>query len=36
MEGPRLLGQIRSAIRIRHYNYRTEQTYIHWIVRFSG
>jgi len=32
--GPRLLDQVRSAIRRRHYSYRTEQTYIHWIKRF--
>lgn len=31
---PRLLDQVRSAIRRRHYSYRTEQTYIHWIKRF--
>jgi len=34
MEEPRLLDQVRSAIRIRHYSYRTEQTYVHWIVRY--
>jgi hypothetical protein len=31
---PRLLEQIRGAIRLRHYSYRTEQCYIHWIKRF--
>ena len=30
---PRLLDQVRSAIRRRHYSYRTEQSYIHWIKR---
>lgn len=34
MEKPRLLDQVKSAIRIRHYSYRTEQTYVHWITRF--
>ena len=34
MENPRLLDQLKSAIRIRHYSYRTEQTYVHWVVRF--
>ncbi|HTP65708.1 MAG TPA: phage integrase N-terminal SAM-like domain-containing protein [Geobacteraceae bacterium] len=34
MEKPRLLDQVRSAIRIRHYSYRTEQSYVHWIVRY--
>jgi hypothetical protein len=29
-----LLDQVRSAIRVRHYIYRTEQTYIQWIKRF--
>jgi integron integrase len=31
---PRLLDQVRDAIRRRHYSDRTEQTYIHWIKRF--
>jgi len=31
---PRLLEQVRTAIRRRHYSYRTEQAYIHWIKRF--
>jgi len=31
---PRLLDQVRNAIRRRHYSYRTEQAYIHWIKRF--
>ena len=29
-----LLDQVRNLIRIRHYSYRTEQTYIHWIKQF--
>jgi integron integrase len=28
------LGRVRAAIRVRHYSYRTEQTYIGWVVRF--
>jgi hypothetical protein len=35
----RLLDRVRSAIRLRHYSYRTEQCYIEWIrefVRFHG
>ncbi len=28
------LEQVRAAVRLRHYSLRTEQTYIHWIVRF--
>ena len=31
---PRLLDQIRTAIRARHYSYRTEQAYVHSIKRF--
>lgn len=31
---PRLLDQVRNAIRRRHFSYRTEQAYIHWIKRF--
>jgi integron integrase len=30
----RLLDQVRDAIRRRHYSYRTEDTYVHWIKRF--
>ena len=29
-----LVDKVRQAIRIRHYSYRTEHTYIHWIKRF--
>ena len=31
---PRLLDQVREAIRKRHYSYRTEKQYIGWIRRF--
>ena len=31
---PRLLDQLRTAIRRRHYSYRTEKAYVHWIKRF--
>jgi integron integrase len=31
---PKLLDQVRHAIRIRHYSPRTEETYVHWIKRF--
>ncbi|WNZ24703.1 integron integrase [Leptolyngbya sp. NK1-12] len=35
MQPPRkLLDQVRGAIRLKHYSYRTEQTYVHWIRRF--
>jgi integron integrase len=31
---PRLFDVVRAAIRRRHYSYRTEETYLHWIRRF--
>ncbi|WP_052329421.1 integron integrase [Dyella ginsengisoli] len=31
---PRLLDQVRSRLRLRHYSLRTEQAYIGWIRRF--
>lgn len=30
----KLLDQVREAIRLKHYSYRTEQTYVDWIKRF--
>jgi integrase len=30
---PRLLDQVRDAMRRKHYSLRTEQSYIHWIKR---
>jgi integron integrase len=31
---PRLLDQVRDAIRTRHYSYRTEEAYVAWIKRY--
>ena len=31
---PRLLEQIREALRLRHYSLRTEQAYTYWVKRF--
>ena len=31
---PKLLDQVRHAIRIRHYSLRTEEAYVQWIKRF--
>jgi integron integrase len=31
---PKLLDQVREAIRTRHYSYRTEEAYVGWIRRF--
>ncbi len=34
MTTPKLLDQVRNAIRVRHYSRRTEDQYVHWIRRF--
>jgi hypothetical protein len=31
---PKLLDHLREALCSRHYSYRTEQTYCHWVKRF--
>jgi integron integrase len=31
---PKLLTQVRAALRLRHYSRRTEQAYVQWIQRF--
>jgi len=31
---PRLLDQVRSKVRLKHYSYRSEQQYVAWIHRF--
>ena len=33
-KAPRLLEQVRDAVRRLHYSERTEETYVHWIKRF--
>jgi hypothetical protein len=30
----KLLDQIRDAIRLKHYSYITEKTYVHWAKRY--
>jgi integron integrase len=30
----KLLDQVRDAIRLKHYSYRTEETYVYWIRRY--
>jgi hypothetical protein len=30
----KLLDQMRDAIRLKHYSYRTEQSYVDWVYRF--
>lgn len=34
MPQPRLLDQVREALRIRHYSLRTEESYVSWIKRY--
>ncbi|KAB2832909.1 MAG: hypothetical protein F9K48_09550 [Candidatus Brocadia sp.] len=34
MPKPKLLDQVRDAIRVKHYSMRTEEAYVHWIKRF--
>jgi site-specific recombinase XerD len=31
---PKLLDRVREIIRIKHYSYRTEETYVFWIRRY--
>lgn len=31
---PKLLDQVRNALRLKHYSYRTEQSYVHWIKQY--
>jgi len=31
---PKLLDQVRDAIRVKHYSIRTEQAYLHWVRSF--
>jgi len=30
----KLLDQVRDAIRVKHYSYKTEKTYVQWIKRY--
>ncbi len=31
---PRLLDQVRTALRLKHYSHRTEDSYVQWITRY--
>jgi len=31
---PKLLAQVRTAIRTKHYSIRTEESYVNWIKRY--
>lgn len=30
----KILDQLRDVLRLRHYSYRTEQSYVDWVYRF--
>jgi integron integrase len=34
MPAVKLLDQVREQLRLKHYSYRTEETYLHWIKRY--
>ena len=34
VQPPKLLDRVREAIRVRHYNRRTEEAYVTWIQRY--
>lgn len=34
LKKPKILDQVRTVLRVKHYSYRTEQNYIHWIKRY--
>jgi hypothetical protein len=31
---PRLLDSMRDALRVKHYSYRTEESYLGWVRRY--
>jgi integron integrase len=31
---PKLLDEVRNLLRVRHYSYRTEQSYVYWMKRY--
>jgi integron integrase len=34
LQPPKLLDQLRSTLRLKHYAYKTEKSYLHWVKRF--
>jgi len=34
VQQPRLMDRLRAALRVKHYAYTTEKTYVHWALRF--
>jgi hypothetical protein len=35
-QSPRLLNQVRAALRVRHYALRPEESYVYWIRQEKG
>lgn len=33
-DSPKLPHQVRGLLRIRHYSFKTEQTYLQWVRRY--
>ena len=33
-QAPKLLDQVRYAMRLKHYSLETEKSYVHWIKRY--
>lgn len=31
---PKLLDQVRQVLRLKHYSFRTQESYVRWIARF--
>ncbi|MEZ6176510.1 MAG: phage integrase N-terminal SAM-like domain-containing protein [Candidatus Scalinduaceae bacterium] len=34
MDKPKILDQVRDAIRVKHYSMRTEEAYVYWVKCF--
>ena len=34
IKGRKLLDQVRDTVRLKHYSYRTEQSYVSWTKRY--
>ena len=34
MQKPKLLDQLRDAIRLKHYSNRTEECYVYWVKKY--
>ena len=34
IKSPKLLDQLRERVRLKHYSYKTEQSYVQWVKRY--